>query len=408
MKKNILILNCGSSSVKYELMDMERSRIIAKGFVERVGMEDSVVHHHYIEDGSYGDIKTSKSIPNHTEAIEYVIDLLKDQKVGVIKDIADIYGIGHRVVHGGEKHTEPAYIDKEIKEDIKNCIDLAPLHNPHHLAGIHACEDLIPDHHQVAVFDTAFHQSIEKKVYIYALPYEAYSKYGVRKYGFHGTSHKYVSARSAEIAGIPLENSRIVSCHLGNGASACAVKNGKSIDTSMGFTPLSGLVMGTRCGDIDPAVLLYMMNKESFTPHEINTILNRHSGLLGISGVSRDFREILENADKGHERSRLAIDIYAYRIKKYIGSYAAALAGLDILVFTAGIGENSAYLREVVCSDMEYLGIKLDKKKNYECIGKEGVISSRESKVKVMVVPTEEELMIARETLRVIEGRKSE
>ncbi len=402
MKKNILILNCGSSSVKYELMDMDNSGIVASGFIERVGMEDAVIHHHYRCGDGYSDIKTSKSIPRHREAIEFIMNLLMDDEIGVIEDIKDIYGIGHRVVHGGEKHIESAYITGEVKQDIKDCIDLAPLHNPHNLTGIEACEKLIPDHHQVAVFDTAFHQTIPRHTYIYALPYEAYSKYGIRKYGFHGTSHQYVASRAAEMLGKPLEKLKIISCHLGNGASACAVKEGKSIDTSMGFTPLSGLVMGTRCGDIDPAVLLYLMNKEAFSAHEMSVIINRHSGLFGISGVSRDFREILEQAKEGHDRSQLAIDIFAYRIKKYIGSYAAAMNGLDVLVFTAGIGENSVELRDMVCSEMEYLGIDLDRKRNEKYTGTEGIISAADSKVTVMTLPTDEEFMIARETLRII------
>ncbi len=405
MKKNILILNCGSSSVKYELMDMEDLNIIASGLVERVGMEDALIHHHYLSGKEYSDIKTSRFIPGHGDAIETVIELLKDEEIGVIKDIDEVYGIGHRVVHGGEKHTESAYIDREVKEDIKECIGLAPLHNPHHLAGIEACEKLIPDHHQVAVFDTAFHQTIPPHTYIYALPYEAYSKYGVRKYGFHGTSHQYVAGRTAELLDRPLEELKIISCHLGNGASACAVKEGKSIDTSMGFTPLSGLVMGTRCGDIDPAALLYIMNKEAFSAHEINVIINRNSGLLGISGVSRDFREVFEKSQEGHERCRLAIDIFAFRIKKYIGSYTAAMNGLDALVFTAGIGMNSPYLRQLVCEDMQYLGIELDNRKNSKCIGSEGVISKKSSGVSVLAMPTDEELMIASETLRIIEEK---
>ncbi|MEA3507062.1 MAG: acetate kinase [Elusimicrobiota bacterium] len=405
--KNILVLNCGSSSVKYELFNIKRSVVLARGLVERVGMEDAVLHYHYLKnDGSYDDIKRVENIPTHREAIQLIISSIKDDRYGVIEDINDIYGIGHRVVHGGEKYTDSVYITPEVKNDIKNYISLAPLHNPHHLVGIEACEDLIPDHPQVAVFDTAFHQSMPEEAYMYAFPYDMYKKFGIRKYGFHGTSHKYVSHRAACLIKKKLTDLKIISCHLGNGASVCAVKNGKSVETSMGFTPLAGLIMGTRTGDFDPAILLYIMNKEALSLSEANSMINRHSGLYGISGVSRDFREVIEKCHEGHERAELAVKMYAYRIKHYIGAYAAIMNGVDLLVFTAGIGENSGELREMVCKDMDYLGIKLDKKKNVDCIAEEGIISAGKNPVTIMCVPTDEEFLIAEETNSIIEERK--
>ncbi|MBN2406745.1 MAG: acetate kinase [Elusimicrobia bacterium] len=404
--KNVLVLNCGSSSVKYELMNVENSRVLARGLVEKIGMEDAVVNHHYLKGEDYSDVKLVKNILTHREGIRIVVGLLTDAEVGVVGDLADIYGIGHRVVHGGEAYTDPAYVTQEVKDDIKKCIELAPLHNPHHLAGIEACDSLIPDHHQVVVFDTAFHQTMPKKAYIYGLPYEMYKKYGIRRYGFHGTSHQYVAQKAAQIYKKRITDLKIISCHLGNGASVCAIKDGKSIDTSMGFTPLPGLVMGTRTGDIDPYIVLYLMNKDALSFAEVNTLLNRHSGLYGLSGISRDFRQIIKEVKKGDERARLAVDIFVYRIKHYIGAYTAIMNGLDILVFTAGIGENSIELREMVCSNMEYLGINLDEKKNREFNSQEAVISKDDSEIKVMCIPTNEELLIATETARVIDGMK--
>ncbi len=400
--RNILVLNCGSSSVKYELMDIEKSDIIARGVVERIGMDEAVLHHHFKNGNDYVDIKKVKNIPTHRKAIKLIVDVLKNKKYGVIQGPDEIYGIGHRVVHGGEKYTKSVYVTEVVKQDIKDYIELAPLHNPHHLAGIEACEDLIPEHPQVAVFDTAFHQTMPREAYMYALPYEYYKKYGIRKYGFHGSSHKYVSQRGAKILDRSLQDLKIISCHLGNGASACAVKNGNSVDTSMGFTPLSGLVMGTRTGDFDPAILLYIMNKEAYSASEINSLINRHSGLRGLSGISRDFREIIEKYKKGSYRAKLAVDVFSYRLKHYIGAYTAIMNGLDVLIFTAGIGENSVELREMACADLENMGIKLDKTKNIECNAREGIISSKDSKVKVMCIPTNEELLIARETDSII------
>ncbi|NLB34382.1 MAG: acetate kinase [Elusimicrobia bacterium] len=403
---NVLVLNCGSSSVKYELMDMKNSRRLARGLIERIGLDDAVVNHHYLEGEDYKDAKLVREVKTHTQGIKILFELLTDEKLGVIKDFKDIYGVGHRVVHGGEHYTGPVYVTEDVKNDIKECIELAPLHNPHHLAGIEAIEDLIPDQPQVAVFDTAFHQSMEPSSYMYAFPYELYTKYGIRRYGFHGTSHRYVSARAAEMVGKPIEELKIICCHLGNGASICAIDGGKSVNTSMGFTPLAGLVMGTRSGDFDPMILLYLMGKESLSQCEANTLINKYSGLAGISGVSGDFREIIESCKEGHERAQLAVDMTALRIKHFIGSYAAQMNGLDLLIFTAGIGENSVELREYTCQDMDYLGISIDKEKNKKARGVEGIISPDSSKVKVMVVPTDEELLIARETARIISERK--
>jgi len=406
VNKNILVLNCGSSSVKYELMNIENSVILAKGLVERIGMEDAVINHHFLRNDDYKDIKLVRNVPTHKEGIRLVVDLLMSSEHGAVKDLDQIYGIGHRVVHGGEKYTDPVYVTEEVKNDIKSYIELAPLHNPHHLAGIEACEKLIPNHHQVVVFDTAFHQTMPEKAFIYALPYEMYKQHGIRKYGFHGTSHQYVSQKAAQMYQKRITDLKIISCHLGNGASVCAIKEGNSIDTSMGFTPLAGLVMGTRTGDFDPAILLYIMHKEALSFTEVNSLINRHSGLYGLSGISRDFREIIQKVKEGHDRAKLAVDIFVYRIKHYIGAYTAAMNGVDILVFTAGIGTNSPELREMVCEEMDYLGIKLDKEKNYNCGYNEGIISSDDSPVKVMCIPTNEELLIARETARIISEKQ--
>ena len=405
--KNILVLNCGSSSVKYELVDIEDSKIIARGLVERIGMEDAVLRHHFLNsDGSYNDVKIVNNVPSHREAVRMIVESMIDKEHGVVEDIANIHGIGHRVVHGGEKYTESVYVTEEVRSDIKKYIELAPLHNPHHLAGIEACDSLIPDHHQVAVFDTAFHQTMPRMAYMYGFPYELYDKYRIRKYGFHGTSHKYVSQRAAQMYGRRMSDLKIISCHLGNGASVCAVKHGKSVDTSMGFTPLAGLVMGTRTGDFDPAILFYLMNKEGISQSEVNTLIQRHSGLYGLSGISRDFREIMLKYKEGNERAQLAIEVFVYRIKNFIGAYAAVMNGLDILLFTAGIGENSADLRKLVCEDMDYLNIKIDNQKNESCGENDSMISSEDSKVTVMCIHTNEELLIARETAEVISKRK--
>ncbi|MGB9858030.1 MAG: acetate/propionate family kinase [Dictyoglomaceae bacterium] len=398
----ILVLNCGSSSVKYQIFNMENEEVLARGLAERIGLEGSrVVHQKLNNDKRIIDVE----LPNHKRAIEVILNLLVDREKGVLKSLNELDAVGHRVVHGGEKFVESAYIDEESYNAIKECEKLAPLHNPYNLQGIDACKTLIPHVPQVAVFDTSFHQSMPKEAYIYGVPYEWYEKYRIRRYGFHGTSHWYVSKRAAELIGKPYEELKIISCHLGNGASIAAVKNGESVDTSMGYTPLEGLVMGTRCGDIDPAIPLILMEKEGYTWKDMDNILNKKSGVLGISGVSSDFRDLEEEAEKGNPRAKLALDIYVYRIKKYIGAYYAILGGLDALVFTAGIGERSPVVRRMVCTGLEHLGIKIDLQAN-EVKGEERKISTPDSKVQVWVIPTNEELMIARETLRIVSKLK--
>lgn len=398
----ILVLNCGSSSVKYQVFNMENENVLAKGLAERIGLEGSrVIHQQLNNDKRTIDVE----LPNHEKAIEVILSLLVNNNHGVLKSLSELHAVGHRVVHGGEKFVESAYIDEESYNAIKECEKLAPLHNPYNLQGIDACKTLIPTVPQVAVFDTSFHQTMPREAYIYGVPYEWYEKYRIRRYGFHGTSHWYVSKRVAELMGKPYEELKIISCHLGNGASISAIKNGKSVDTSMGYTPLEGLVMGTRCGDIDPAIPLILMEKEDYTWKDMDNILNKKSGVLGISGISSDFRDIEEEAEKGNPRAQLALDIYVYRIKKYIGAYYAILGGLDALVFTAGIGERSPIVRRMVCTGLEHLGIKIDLQVN-EVKGEERKISTPDSKIQVWVVPTNEELMIARETLRIISKLK--
>jgi len=399
----ILVLNCGSSSVKYQVFNMEDESVLAKGLAERISLEGSrIVHQRFNNDKKIIDV----DLPTHKRAIEVILNLLIDSENGVLKSLDELDAVGHRIVHGGEKFVESAYIDDESYKAIKECESLAPLHNPYHVMGIDACNSLIPKVPQVAVFDTSFHQTIPSYAYLYAVPYEWYEKYRIRRYGFHGTSHWYVSKRVSELMGRSYEELKIITCHLGNGASITAIKNGKSIDTSMGYTPLEGLVMGTRSGDIDPAIIFSIMEKEGYSYKEIDNILNKKSGVLGISGISSDFRDLEEAAEKGNQRAKLALDIYVYRIKKYIGAYYAILGGLDALVFTAGIGERSPIIRRMVCDGLEHLGIKIDLKLN-ECKGEERKISSSDSKVEVWVVPTNEELMIARETLRVLNKLKS-
>jgi acetate kinase len=399
----ILVLNCGSSSVKYQVFNMEDESVLAKGLAERISLEGSrIVHQRFNNDKKIIDV----DLPTHKRAIEVILNLLIDSENGVLKSLDELDAVGHRIVHGGEKFVESAYIDDESYKAIKECESLAPLHNPYHVMGIDACNSLIPKVPQVAVFDTSFHQTIPSYAYLYAVPYEWYEKYRIRRYGFHGTSHWYVSKRVSELMGRSYEELKIITCHLGNGASITAIKNGKSIDTSMGYTPLEGLVMGTRSGDIDPAIIFSIMEKEGYSYKEIDNILNKKSGVLGISGISSDFRDLEEAAEKGNQRAKLALDIYVYRIKKYIGAYYAILGGLDALVFTAGIGERSPIIRKMVCDGLEHLGIKIDLKLN-ECKGEERKISSSDSKVEVWVVPTNEELMIARETLRVLNKLKS-
>jgi acetate kinase len=399
----ILVLNCGSSSVKYQLIDIDKNYALAKGLVSRIGMSDAVLTH---KPHDRQEVKIYGEIIDHIVAIEYVISILLSPNHGVIKDKSEIGAIGHRVVHGGEKFPESVLITSEVMTELRNCIELAPLHNPHNIRGINAGQRILPNIPQVAVFDTAFHQQMPRHAYIYGLPYILYKKYGIIRYGFHGTSHFYVSRRASQLLKKPIKELKIITCHLGNGASMSAVKEGISIDTSMGFTPLEGLLMGTRCGDLDPAVILHIMAREELTLQEANTLLNKHSGMQGISGHSSDMRDIIQEAKEGHANSKLALEIYCYRIKKYIGAYAAAMGGLDSLVFTAGIGENSPLIREKCCAGLEFLGVEIDEERNDEAIGVEGLISKDKSRVRVFSIPTNEELVIAEETKKVLEVDK--
>jgi acetate kinase len=392
---NILVINCGSSSLKYQLFDMKDERVLAKGLVERIKIEGSVLKH---QPQGRNKVEIKADIPNHEVAVKMMLDALIHPAYGVIKSMDEISAVGHRVVHAGEMFSGSVLITQEVKDALKKCIELAPLHNPPNIIGIEATEKMLPNVPMVGVFDTAFHQTMPEKAFLYGLPYELYKKYGIRRYGFHGTSHKYVSLKAAKLLNKPVEELRIVTCHLGNGSSIAAVKGGNSIDTSMGFTPLEGLVMGTRCGDIDPAIVFFLMKKEGMEYEDVNNYLNKQSGVLGISGVSSDFRDIEEAAQSGDRRAELALDIFAYNAKKYIGSYAAAMGGIDAVVFTAGIGENSSSMRENICDGLEFLGITIDTEKN-KTRGREIDISKPDSKVRVLVIPTNEELMIARETV---------
>ena len=393
----IFVVNCGSSSVKYQVIDMDGEKVLAKGLVERIGIEGSILKHTPISGDS---IKIEESIPDHVTAVGMIIEALLDDKYGVIKSMDEIDAVGHRVAHGGERFTSSSLITNDVLKGIEACSELAPLHNPANINGINACHKLMPEVPQVAVFDTAFHQTLPKYAYIYGLPYEVYLKYGIRKYGFHGTSHKYVAQEAARMMNEHMTDLRIITCHLGNGASIAAIKNGKSIDTSMGFTPLGGLVMGTRSGEIDPAIIPFIMEKEHLTAHELDEYLNRKSGILGISGSSSDFRDIEEAASGGDERSQLAIEVFTYKVKKYIGGYVAAMGGVDAIVFTAGVGENSPIIRDKICNGLEYLGTRLDHDKN-NVRGKAQEISVRRSDVKIFVIPTNEELVIARDTANI-------
>ncbi len=395
---NVLVINCGSSSLKYQLMDMTDERVIAKGLAERIGIEGSVLTH---KPEGKEKVVIEKPMENHKIALEILMDVLVDEDNGVLKSMDEIAAVGHRVVHAGEKFASSVLINDEVMEALKECIEIAPLHNPPNIMGIEACREILPDVPMVGVFDTAFHQTMPKEAYIYPLPYEYYEKYKIRKYGFHGTSHKYVAQRAANMLHKPVESLKIITCHLGNGASITAVKNGKSIETSMGFTPLEGLAMGTRCGSIDPAISTFIMEKENIPCQAVNDILNKKSGVLGISGVSSDFRDIEEAASKGNERAQLALDIFNYRVRLTIGAYVAAMGGVDAIVFTAGLGENSASNRKEICNNLQYLGLYIDDAKN-NIRGKEAIISTDNSTVKAMVIPTDEELMIARDTVEIV------
>ncbi|MHA7109487.1 acetate/propionate family kinase [Sunxiuqinia elliptica] len=390
----ILVLNCGSSSIKYQLFNMDDQSVIAKGGVEKLGMKGSFLKHKHA-DGR--QIVFEGEILDHKSGIEYILGVLTSSKYGCLESLEEIDAVGHRVVHGGEYFASSELINDEVIDALVKCTDLAPLHNPPNLKGIYAMEELIPGIPQVGVFDTAFHQTMEAQSYMYGIPYVLYEKYGIRRYGFHGTSHRYVTKRACELLGVEYENQKIISCHLGNGASIAAVKDGKSFDTSMGFTPIEGLVMGTRSGDLDIGVVTYIMEKEELGLKSANTLFNKHSGMLGLSGVSSDMREIEDAKDSGNERAKMALDIYNYHVRKYIGSYIAGMNGLDVLIFTGGIGENADTTRAGVASELDYLGIKLDESKN-NGFRSEGVISTDDSPVKVVVVPTNEELMIALDT----------
>ena len=394
---NVLVINCGSSSLKFQLINSDTEAVLAKGLCERIGIDGRLTYQ------PVGGEKTTedKAMPTHTEAIQFVIDALTDADRGVVKSLDEIGAVGHRVVHGGEKFASSAVITDEMIKAVEECNDLAPLHNPANLIGIDACKKLMPNTPMVGVFDTAFHQTMPEEAYMYGLPYEYYEKYKVRRYGFHGTSHSFVSKRTAEIMNKPYEETKTIVCHLGNGASICAVKNGKSVDTSMGLTPLEGLVMGTRSGDIDPAILEFLAKKEDMDITELMNMLNKKSGVHGVSGISSDFRDLTAGAEAGNKRAKIAIDVFAYRVAKYVGSYVAAMNGVDAIAFTAGIGENVCLVREKVCSYLEYLGITLDKEANAKR-GEEIQISTPDSKVKVYVVPTNEELAIARETVALV------
>jgi len=395
----ILVLNCGSSSVKYQLIDMEKELALAVGKVERIGMSGSMLTH---KPHDRQQTVITGEILDHIQAIDFVISMLLSENHGVIKDKGEITAVGHRVVHGGERFTGSVLITPELMGELRDLIALAPLHNPHNIRGINAASKSLEDIPQVAVFDTAFHHKMPQYAYIYGIPYLLYKKYGIRRYGFHGPSHYFVSREAAKTIGKPIEELKTISCHLGNGASMAAIDGGVSIDTSMGFTPLEGLLMGTRSGDCDPAIILHIMAQEELSLHEGNTLLNKHSGMYGISGLSSDMREIMEAADEGRPNAKLALDVYNYRIKKYIGSYMAALGGLDLLVFTGGIGENADLVRRESCRDLEIFGVKIDEEKNRSHEGGIGVISAEDSRVAVVVVPTNEELVIARETERII------
>ena len=399
----ILVLNCGSSSIKYQLFDIESKEVIAKGGIEKIGLEGSFIKF-TLPNGEKETITTA--IPEHTTGVRLIIDLLTSDKYGVVKSIEEIDAVGHRMVHGGEKFSASTLLTPEVLETFEACNDLAPLHNPANLKGVNAVKEVAPDMPQVGVFDTAFHQTMPDYAYMYAVPYELYEKYGVRRYGFHGTSHRYITKRALEMLGIPAEGSKIITCHIGNGGSCAAVKDGKSIDTSMGLTPLAGLMMGTRSGDIDPGAIPFIMDKMGLDAQGLSDLLNKKSGVVGISGVSSDMREVKAAAEAGNKRAELANTMYFYRIKKYIGEYAAAMGGVDVIIFAGGVGENQADCRETVLEGLEFMGVELDKEVNARTRGEEAILSAPTSKVKVLLIPTDEELMIASDTYEIVKGMK--
>jgi acetate kinase len=401
----VIVLNCGSSSIKYQFFDMDTKEVLAKGVVEKIGLHGSFIRHERLD----GDKVTLEGeIIDHQSGIEYILGVLSSDKHGSIKSFNEIDAVGHRVVHGGEKFNSSVLITDEVIGKLEECIELAPLHNPPNLKGIYAMQALLPNIPQVGVFDTAFHQTMPDFAYMYAIPYSLYTKHAIRRYGFHGTSHRYVSKRACEILGKELHTQRLITCHLGNGASLAAIVGGKSIDTSMGLTPVEGLIMGTRCGDIDAGVLTFIMNKEEIDISTANTLINKHSGMLGITGVSSDMREVRQAAEKKDERALLGLEMYHYRIRKYIGSYAAAMGGVDVIVFTGGVGENSQLTRETVCQDFEFLGLEFDSDRNNAALGREAIISKDNSRVTAMVVPTNEELVIAQDTERIVFSQRKE
>jgi len=395
----ILVLNCGSSSVKYKLLDMNTNEELGSGGVEKIGMKGSFLKHKR-QDGQ--KILCKGEVLEHQLAIEYILGILTSEKHGAISSLDEIDAVGHRVVHGGEKFNSSVLITDDVIQKIVECIDIAPLHNPPNLAGIYAINELMPSVPQVAVFDTAFHQTMPDYAYMYGIPYSLYKKYGIRRYGFHGTSHRFVSKRACEFLGAKYCKSKMITAHIGNGASIAAIENGKSVDTSMGFTPIEGLMMGTRSGDVDLGVVTFLMEKEMIGAAAVSTLFNKHSGVLGVSGLSSDMRDIEKAISEGNERAKVALDMYEYRIKKYIGSYIAALNGVDVLVFTGGVGENQTATREKVCEGFTYMGLKIDKELNAKSRGTEVVISTPDSTVKVVVIPTDEELMIATDTLEIV------
>lgn len=394
----ILVINCGSSSCKFQLFDMDTGVVLAKGNADRIGIDGKLSY----KNSKGADLEKEVELPDHKVAVNVVLSQLTDPETGVISDVSEISAVGHRVLHGGKYYSESVVVNEDVKRVIKECFPLGPLHNPANLTGIEACEAVLPaGTPQVAVFDTAFHMTMPPKAYTYALPYEISEKYSIRRYGFHGTSHRYVSKRAAEFLGISTEGLKMVTCHLGNGSSFAAVKDGKCVDTSMGLTPLAGICMGTRTGDIDPAIVPFLMKNENLTPDEVDTLLNKKSGVLGVSGVSSDFRDLHKAATEGNERAQLALDMFSYQGSKIVGSYAAAMGGVDVIVFTAGIGENTDTVREAIIKPLEFMGAKIDPAKN-NGTRTEAIISADDSKVKIVVIPTNEELAIAQETMALI------
>lgn len=398
---NVLVINCGSSSLKYQLMEMDTESLLAKGLIERIGLAQGI---HTFSPAGAAAVTEELPIPDHARACELLLAALLHAEHGVIRSLDEIGAIGHRVVHAGERYSASVLIDEDVLDALRACVPLAPLHNPPNLRGYEAAKRILPDVPHALVFDTAYHQTMPPTSFLYGLPYVLYTRHRIRRYGFHGTSHRFVGWRSRHLLGKPREQTRLVTCHLGNGASLCAIDHGKSIDTSMGFTPLEGLLMGTRSGDLDASVVFHVMHEEDLTEHQVTTMLNKHSGLFGLSGVSNDMRELLAEEAKGHERSKLAIDLFCYRLRKYVAAYAGAMGGVDAVIFTGGIGENSPEIRARSLAGLEFMGIRVDAVKNLAAIGKEADISAEGATVRTLVIPTNEELIIARDTVRLVEG----